>query len=773
MSKAVSATARACERAREASVPVTVLAAIASLSAAALVLAVGAALAELVAHPELVDSGLFLGSFVALLPLCLLAMLFLAGSEQVARRLPGSVIATGIGFVALLGLTRLFAEGHREAAVLVLAGAILLLAWEALTLFGPSERPSASVAKALDLPAWALATSAALLLICLLLAFAPPRDVTVSHCVLALLVSTAIAVVYSFVRPLARPGWLLVLADVLVVALILAAVLDLTVYTTATSPSFGFADPVSIGLTTRQYQQDPYLAAIDDVLHGKALLVDTASQYGVGSIYLLAGLFKIAPIGYGPFGLFATFFTGVEIALGYVVTRLACRRWWLPAGAAIVAVVVVGALQSTAFLPSQGGLRFAPPLALLLLALLGVRRRTDPTPITPGSLGALALASVWSIETFVFSAAILIGLLTFFLAATSSSAHDAWRKAVGALARMAGVSLGAIALLTLLTRLLAGAWPDWGWYVSYATAYSSGPAQLPVGAWSPVWILGGIYFASLVGTIGALLLRRSAVQGNLLRFTTLAGASVAGLAFLVYFVNRSVDSLLVLFALPAIMSVCVWLDLALDLARSSRRLRGISVAAVAWLAAFLVIVSWPVAKGVIESSALAQLPPGGKPLRADLSAIWSSPPIDPRSVVAQELIERRFGSGEPLVFLEPDLATETLMRSRRTDLLPIGFPAGHGIAPSAWRGRLRDDVEALEAGTLVLLQRHPPGPNGEPAEPVGPLFAERVFGQVHPDSWLSPPAEIALRMVKQRFDLQPVAVAEDGLVVARLEPKNG
>jgi hypothetical protein len=773
MSKVASAVASAHERARGATPAIAALAIAAPLCAAALLLAAAAALTVLGAHPEVVDSGLFVGTFALLLPACLLASLFLAGSDRAAGRLPGAVFPTAAGIAALLVIARLLGDSRRGAAVLVLAGTVLLLAWEALALLGPFERLQRASARILRCPTWILVAVGSVLLLCLLIPFAPPRYVTAGHFALALAIALAIAGAYSFVRPTGRSRPLLLAADVLVVILILAAVLDLTVYTTATSPNFAFADPVSIGLTTRQYQQDAYLGAVNDVLHGRALLVDTSSQYGVGSIYLLAGLFKIAPIGYGPFGLFATFFTGLEIAIGYVIVRLVARRWWLAAAAALVAAAVVGAIHATAYAPSQGGLRFALPLAVLLFALLGLRRPAKRTPVTVGSLAVLAVATVWSIETFVFTAIVLAGVTAFFLAATSSSPRQARGVAGGALLRAAAVCLAAVGLLAIATRAFAGAWPDWGWYVDYMTAYSSGPAHLPVGAWSPVWVLGGVYFASLAGTLGMLLLRRPFVEENLLRLTALAGTSVAGLTFLVYFINRSDDSLLVLFALPAIMVVCIWLDFALDLARPSRAVRGIAVGLAAWLGAFVVVAGWPLIKGSIESSALDHAWPGGRSLRADISTIWSSPPIDPRSVAAQKLIERHFGGGEPLLFLEPDLATETLMRSRRANLLPIGFPAGHGIVPSAWLGRLRNDVEALKAGTPVLLVRHPRGPNGEPAEPVGPLFAERVFGQVHPESWLSPPAEIALRMVKRRFVLKPVAEGEDGLVVARLEPKDG
>jgi hypothetical protein len=772
MSKVASTIVAAHERAQSAAPATAAMAILAALCTAALLLSAAAALVALVGHPELVDSGFFAGSFAVLLPLSLLGALFLAGLDDAQQRLAVALPVAAVGLVALLALSRLLADGQRSATI-VLVGAITLLALGAGVLRRPRGRLEAAARWTLDRPAWLLALAASLLLLGLLVPFAPQRDVTLGNCALALAVALAVAVAYSRLRPVGRSRWALLLADAVVVVLTLAAVLDLTVYTTAPGPNFAFADPVSIGLTTRQYQQDFYLGPANDVLHGRALLVETSSQYGAASIYLLAGMFKIAPIGYGPFGLISTFFTGLELAIGYAIVRLATRRWWLAAAAALVAAAVCGEITSTIYAPSQGGLRFTLPPAVVLFALLGLRRPSGRTPVTAGSLAVLAVASVWSIETFVFTALVFAGVVAFFIAATSPSLRQARSFAIGALGRAAAVSAAAVVLLSIATRILAGAWPDWGWYLSYMTAYSNGPAQLPIGAWSPVWVLGGVYFATLAGTLGALLLRRSFVAENLVRFTALTGTSIAGLTFLVYFINRSDNFLLVLFALPAIMVVCIWLDLGLDLARASRALRGVAVGATAWSAAFLLIAGWPLISGSLEGSALGHAWPGGRSLRADASTIWNSPPLDPRSVAAGKLLERYFGDGNPLLFLEPDLATETLMRSRRTNLLPIDFPAGHGIVPSSWLNRLREDVAALEPGTPVLLQRHPPGPNGEPAEPVGPLFAGRVFGQVQPRSWLTPPAEIALRMVKRRFVLRPVAEGEDGLVVARLQPRGG
>ena len=61
----------------------------------------------------------------------------------------------------------------------------------------------------------------------------------------------------------------------------------------------------------------------NQVLGGHPVLVDTASQYGVGSILMLAGWFEIAPIGYGTFGFLDGVLTALFMAAGYCLLRMA------------------------------------------------------------------------------------------------------------------------------------------------------------------------------------------------------------------------------------------------------------------------------------------------------------------------------------------------------------------------------------------------------------------------------------------------------------------
>ncbi len=83
--------------------------------------------------------------------------------------------------------------------------------------------------------------------------------------------------------------------DALIIAVCLLAIPDLVIFGPDT-PFGAFTNPVI------QFHHNFFLGPVNEVLHGGAVLVDTASQYGVGSLYFLAGWFELAPIGYGTFG---------------------------------------------------------------------------------------------------------------------------------------------------------------------------------------------------------------------------------------------------------------------------------------------------------------------------------------------------------------------------------------------------------------------------------------------------------------------------------------
>ena len=71
--------------------------------------------------------------------------------------------------------------------------------------------------------------------------------------------------------------------------------------------------------------QNFYLGPVNDIRHGRYMLVDDYSQYGVGVIYFLAAILAPLPFGYGTFVLALGVLTAVMFATVYAVLRVATR----------------------------------------------------------------------------------------------------------------------------------------------------------------------------------------------------------------------------------------------------------------------------------------------------------------------------------------------------------------------------------------------------------------------------------------------------------------
>ena len=124
--------------------------------------------------------------------------------------------------------------------------------------------------------------------------------------------------------------------DVAIIVLVLLAVPDLVV--------FPLGRARSATRSRRDHPVPPELpprARPTRCSAGDAMLVDTASQYGVGSIYLLAGWFQLAPIGYGTLGFLSGALAALLFAAGYGVLRMAGTSRLLAASAIAVGVVTL------------------------------------------------------------------------------------------------------------------------------------------------------------------------------------------------------------------------------------------------------------------------------------------------------------------------------------------------------------------------------------------------------------------------------------------------
>ncbi|HXC65316.1 MAG TPA: hypothetical protein VNZ67_13220, partial [bacterium] len=152
-----------------------------------------------------------------------------------------------------------------------------------------------------------------------------------------------------------------------------------------------------------------YLGPVNDLLHGRAVLVGTSCQYGVGVVYGLAAIFTLLhllPSFEGLWCLDALLFLAVYLAAYPFLRRLLHSRLL-----AVLAILVAAVAErfdpvlnvDNAAYPSVGPLRFGLPLLLLLAAW---HRRQGGEPGLRPRLAeglVLAVAGLWSLETLVYT----------------------------------------------------------------------------------------------------------------------------------------------------------------------------------------------------------------------------------------------------------------------------------------------------------------------------------------------------------------------------------
>ena len=280
---------------------------------------------------------------------------------------------------------------------------------------------------------------------------------------------------------------------------------------------------VYIGLPTSAlaYNQNYFLGPALDVLHGRPMLVGTFAQYGVGMMDALAALFLVLPMGYGVFTLVISTLTTLLFVGLYVVLRWSTGS--LPIAACGVAVAVLldvfGQINYYTYYPSTGVLRFGLPWLVLFCSLAAARTERFKRPFEAAVFVIVAAAAVWSGEAGVYCLGTAVVLAWLDAAVAEASGRE--RLRVGALrtARLVAASVGGLVAFTLLTRVAAGAWPDWGGYLEYIRLYTVGGfGDLPIEPWSPGLALGGMYMASAIALVVLVMKRPEPCANGRYRF---------------------------------------------------------------------------------------------------------------------------------------------------------------------------------------------------------------------------------------------------------------
>jgi hypothetical protein len=226
------------------------------------------------------------------------------------------------------------------------------------------------------------------------------------------------------------------------------------------------------------FHYNVYIATINDIVHGRTVLVDTFSIYGVSVNYLMALPFSLGIIPVSNYG--ASLVTGVltclEIIAIYGILRALTQSIrWSYLGTALVIIFHLYISASNFLnvlvlpLPSTGVLRFGWLYILFVIVAWRSRLPQHEKLLRGLEYLVIALLATWSIEAIAF----VMPAYTIVLAyeALQGQGGD-WRKAIPSFLANFAISvlmlIIGIASLSLFTWLRSGEAPRFDVYINYA-----------------------------------------------------------------------------------------------------------------------------------------------------------------------------------------------------------------------------------------------------------------------------------------------------------------
>ncbi len=555
--------------------------------------------------------------------------------------------------------------------------------------------------------------------------------------------------------------------DVLILVLILLAVPNLVI--------FYPEDPDGAFLTQIiRFHQNFFMGPASHVAGGEPMLVDTLSQYGVGSIVFLAGWFELVGTSNGTTGILDGILHAFVFAGAYFVLRAAGVSRTLATTAMVVALIVLvyGLLYPIGGLLQHGGIRFGMPMGVLVASVAEVRWPRFAVPARAMTLLFVGLSAIWALEAFGYTVLTFLVLIGARAALLDVGTRRAWlvRRALEGLAACVVVHV----IFALATLASAGELPHWGQYLNTLREFLTGgigDLTYDFSPWSPGLAAGALLVASAVGTILLVTRNRELARAERVTTVALAGSTAYGIALFSYLVNRSADHIIPYVCLPVLMAAVLWLGLLLRHPELTDGLtRRVAIGLAGGVSTLLIAIAWSGAGERFEESALAHLPPGGKGFRAAIDRLQDPPDLSPGATAAEDLLDEYWpGEKEATVLLEPDLGIEALARTDRINRIPLSDPWEDSFVADARIDEITPALDGLEAGDLMLIDANAAAAfRAYRKNPTADPFDLSTSEQTIVPSGLAILQSYSLKQIATRFRLRPVELVEPGLAVVEL-----
>lgn len=583
-----------------------------------------------------------------------------------------------------------------------------------------------------------------------------------------LVVAAAVAWVWGRLTIPALSGWKARVFDLVLIVVFLFAVIDVPIYRIgefAEAPMDEFLGEV------QQFHAALWLAAANAIEHGRYLPVDTASQYGVGSIYFIAGVFELVPMDYGTLSLLDAVLAALVYAMGWAILRMAGVGRILAIAVLLLTlpVLVWGTTYPVGGILQNGAIRFGLlPFTFIFLRMLALWRPRWGKLFGFLAWAVVGLSAIWALEGLLYTTGAVLGMVAVEAAIREPGTRRSWL--IGQALRFAAAWVAVHVLFAIFTLIVSGSLPDWGLYLSYLREFLTGDIgdlTYDYAPWSPAlpvalaYLLSGLMLAMLA------LRKREWLVENRLAMIAIGGITAYGIFQYSYFDNRSLAGILPFVSYPLVLIWALWLDRLLRVADFPEMVKRSALAGTLALAAVAVAVAWPSATQRVGDTALVWAMPGGKSLGDGLERLGNMPPVVEGADEGERLLEQYMpGEDASAVITKFDLDVATLIRAERDNSLGITDAKEGGWVPGPHRPVVEESVAELEAGDRMLVDENAivafEEIRRDPAVDDGAFLADRNITVIQ---------AFALRLIGERFDLDVIARGSDGLSVVELVPR--
>jgi hypothetical protein len=507
--------------------------------------------------------------------------------------------------------------------------------------------------------------------------------------------------------------------------------------------------------------QNFYLGPVNRLLNGGTMLVDTYSQYGVVVIYFLALLLKsgLFPFTYQGFSLIISILLALQFSTIYILLLAMLKDRYYAFSIQIVVLLLglfgtVGIMQA---FPSTGPLRFGLSYVILFIVMLRRRYPRLQIPALVFETIFVGIASLWSFETFIYTAFTYLGICIFENLIQEFILRKGLSKLLLRLLLVFGAVVFCQGIFALFTYSRSGSWPNWSIYFNFIFTYSLGGfGVFSIDAWSP-WIFPiAIYFTSLMVFLYRYIVIKR--RDTALAYELAFGMTFLGIAESTYYLNRSDPNNLFHVCAPAVILAGYWVVKIVKNEEVHKNIR-LSVKFYSYSAIALILfavmpsfvmkyqnnhtgysfignaISMPYTENGLRTL-----------LRQEKSKLYAQEK-DPQVNEAVDLILKYSpGKKDVTIFISPEKMTEILILANRVHSFPIADMEEDNVSSSNSKRILNYDP-GLKENDIVYLAEDP-----------------AIYKRIHND------LEIELiNNLCSKFSFQEIEHSPDGIAAMKLE----